>query len=95
MHETGLVRDLVRRITHAAHEAGADGVSDVHVWMGALVPFSREHFREHFEEEVRGTPVEGAALHIESSDDVGDANAQHVVLKRVGLRVPSDGQDEP
>ncbi|KUY61028.1 MULTISPECIES: hydrogenase/urease maturation nickel metallochaperone HypA [unclassified Burkholderia] len=95
MHETGLVRELVRRIAHAVHEAGANGVSDVHVWMGALVPFSLEHFREHFEEEVRGTPVEGAALHIESSDDIDDTNAQHVILKRISLRVPPDEQDGP
>jgi hydrogenase nickel incorporation protein HypA/HybF len=88
MHETGLVRDLVHRIAHAANEAGADGVSDVHVWMGAMVPFSAEHFREHFEEEVRGTPVDGAVLHIESSDNIEDANAQHVMLKRVCLHLP-------
>jgi len=88
MHETGLVRDLVQKIAHAAREAGADGVSDVHVWMGALVPFSEAHFRDHFEEEVRGTPVEGAVLHVESSDDIEDENAQHVMLKRFRLHLP-------
>jgi len=88
MHETGMVRDLVRKIVQTAQEAGAEGVNDVHVWMGALVPFSEAHLRDHFEEEVRGTPAEGAVLHIQVSDDVGSENAQQVILRRIGLRLP-------
>ena len=74
MHETGIVRDLVRRLEQAAHEAGAERVSGVEVWLGALSQFSPEHFREHFEDEARGTVAEGAALRIETSDDA-DASA--------------------
>ncbi|MBS2132199.1 hydrogenase maturation nickel metallochaperone HypA (plasmid) [Burkholderia thailandensis] len=88
MHETGIVRDLVSRIVRAAHEAGASKVRGVHVWIGALTSLSPEHLREHFEEEARGTPVEGTALHIELSDDTHHAQSQHVMLQRLDLEVP-------
>jgi hydrogenase nickel incorporation protein HypA/HybF len=87
MHETGIVRDLVQRLLQAARDAGARRVSGVSVWLGALSQFSPRHFREHFDDEARGTVAEGAALHIEISDDVADSNAQHVVLRSVDLDV--------
>ncbi|MFX1670744.1 hydrogenase maturation nickel metallochaperone HypA [Paraburkholderia sp. A2WS-5] len=93
MHETGIVRDLISRIVRAAHEAGASRVSGVHVWIGALTTFSPEHFRDHFEEEARGTAAEGAALHIEPSDDTRHTQAQHVILERLELDVPESKDD--
>lgn len=87
MHETGIVRDLVARLLEASRQAGAERVSGVSVWLGALSQFSPEHFREHFDDEARGTPAEGAALHIVASEDVSDPNAQHVVLQSVDLDV--------
>ncbi len=53
MHETGLIRDLVHRLEAAARDAGAEAVSGVQVWLGALSQMSAEHFREHFDDEVR------------------------------------------
>ena len=64
MHETGLIRDLVHRLEAAARDAGAEGVAGVEVWLGALSQMSAEHFREHFDEAVRGTVAEGALLNI-------------------------------
>jgi hydrogenase nickel incorporation protein HypA/HybF len=87
MHETGIVRDLVQRLVQAARDAGAERVIAVSVWLGALSPFSPEHFREHYDDEARGTMAEGATLHITASDDVTDPNAQHVVLQSVDLDV--------
>ncbi len=43
MHETGIVRDLVRRIEQAAGEAGAERVAGVTVWLV-------------FRHQVRGAP---------------------------------------
>jgi hydrogenase nickel incorporation protein HypA/HybF len=87
MHETGLIRDLVHRLEAAALDAGAGKVSGVEIWIGALSQMSPEHFREHFEEEIRGTVADGASLTIERSDDIDDPRAQSVVLRSVELQV--------
>lgn len=91
MHETGIVRDLVRHIERAAREARADRVAVVRVWLGALSQFSPTHFREHFDDEARGTVAEGAELDIEMSQDVRHPNAQSVVMQSLDLDVP-DGR---
>ncbi|MBL6749577.1 MAG: hydrogenase maturation nickel metallochaperone HypA [Nevskia sp.] len=88
MHESGIVRDLVRRLLAAAREAGAERVSGVTVWLGALSQFSAVHFREHFDEEAQGTAAQGAALHIEASDDTAHPQALQVVIRSVDLEVP-------
>ena len=88
MHETGIVRDLVRRLQAAAKDAGALRVSSVEVRLGALASFSPAHFREHFDEEVRGTLAAGATLRIRVSDDAGDPHAQDVMMETIDLEVP-------
>ncbi len=55
MHETGIVRDLLRRILEAATSANAEKVTAVEVRLGALTGFSPAHFRDHFAEEATGT----------------------------------------
>jgi hydrogenase nickel incorporation protein HypA/HybF len=87
MHETGLIRDLVRRLEAAARDAGAKKVSGVEVWLGALSQMSAEHFREHFEAETRGTIAEGALLTLDVSDEIDHPEAQSVMLQSVDLRV--------
>lgn len=90
MHETGIVRDLVRRLERAAGEAGATRVSAVEVWLGALSQFAPEHFREHFEDAARGTLAEGAKLRIEMSHDIGHPHAQDVVMESIELDLPDE-----
>ena len=92
MHETGIVRDLVRRIEIAARDAGARRVVGATVWLGALSQFSAAHFREHFDDESRGTLAANARLDIELSSDVRHPNAQSVVMQSLELDLP-DGQD--
>lgn len=87
MHETGIVKDLVRKIDAAARDAGAAHISAVAVWLGALSQFSPHHFEEHFEEEARGTRAEGARLSFEVSEDFLHPSAQHVVVQSVDLEV--------
>lgn len=87
MHETGMIRDLVHRLEAAARDAGAETVAGVEVWLGALSQMSAEHFREHFDEEVRGTVAEGARLKVEVSNDPTDPRAQSVMLQSVELNV--------
>jgi hydrogenase nickel incorporation protein HypA/HybF len=85
MHETALVRDVVRRIDQLARSAGARRVAGVKVWLGALSHLSADHFRAHFAIEARGTPAALAVLQIEVSDDPSDPQAQHVRLESVEL----------
>lgn len=87
MHETGLIHNLVHRLQAAARDAGAERVSGATVWLGALSQMSVEHFREHFDAEVRGTVAEGATLTIEVSDDPAAPDALSVVLRSVELEV--------
>lgn len=93
MHETGLVRDLVRRLEHAARDAGAERVCGAVVWLGALTNFSAEHFREHFDDEARGTLAEGAALKIETSQDIRHPHAQDVMMQSIELDFPDESGD--
>ena len=90
MHETGIVRDLVRRVESAARQAGAVRVAGVTVWLGALSQFSPAHFREHFDDEARGTLAEHAHLSIEASDDPRDPNALSVMIRTLELEVADE-----
>jgi hydrogenase nickel incorporation protein HypA/HybF len=87
MHETGITRDLVRKIEAISREADATRVVGVTVRLGALAQMSPSHFREHFDESAAGTVVEGADIRIIESDDVTDPDAQHVVLEDVQVEV--------
>ncbi|MGO9359525.1 MAG: hydrogenase/urease maturation nickel metallochaperone HypA [Xanthobacteraceae bacterium] len=93
MHETGIVRDLVRRLEAVARDAAAKRVVGVAVRLGALSQFSPGHFREHFDEEIRGTLAEGAALRILTSEDAADPCAQDVMIESIDLEVPDNGAE--
>ncbi len=85
MHETALVRDVVRRAEDLARSTGARRVVGVRVRLGALSHLSVEHFREHFDIEARDTLAAGAALEIEMSNDPDDPYAQAIRLESVDL----------
>lgn len=87
MHETGLVRDLIRRIDQAAAASGATRVACVRVWLGAFSHLSEAHFREHFVAEAQGSAAEGAELDITLSTDPADPDAQHLRLESLDLEV--------
>jgi hydrogenase nickel incorporation protein HypA/HybF len=85
MHETALVRDVVRRINDLARGTNARRVTRAKVWLGAFSHGSVEHFREHFIVEAQNSPAAGAALDIEVSDDPDHPHAQHIRLESVDL----------
>jgi hydrogenase nickel incorporation protein HypA/HybF len=85
MHETTLVRDIVRRIDDLARATNARRVTGAKIWLGALSHLSAEHFREHFAMEARDTLAARAVLDIEVSEDPDDPHAQHVRLDSVDL----------
>jgi hydrogenase nickel incorporation protein HypA/HybF len=85
MHETALVRDIVRRIGDLARATGAHRVTGARIWLGALSHLSAEHFREHFTIAARGTAAADATLAIEVSGDLDHPHAQHVRLESIDL----------
>ncbi|MDA8249332.1 MAG: hydrogenase/urease maturation nickel metallochaperone HypA [Rhodospirillales bacterium] len=90
MHETGIVRNLIRQLEQAVLDSGATGVSAVSVRLGALSLFSPSHFREHFDEEAIGTKAEKATLSILTSDDISAPHAQDVMIESISLEVPEE-----
>jgi hydrogenase nickel incorporation protein HypA/HybF len=77
------MRGLIGRIEQTARDNGLRSVTGVEVWLGALSQMSPDHFREHFEHATPGTIAEGARLDVELSNDFTDANAAHILLRRV------------
>lgn len=85
MHETGLMRDLMRKITNLAAAENADRVTGVTVWLGALSHMSPGHFQEHFNQAAAGTLAEGALIQCETSDDIDDPNADGILLRSIEM----------
>ena len=85
MHETALMKDLVRQVESVVTaEHGARAVA-VEIWLGALSHLSAAHFLEHFTAAALGSVADGAALDITVSDDIAHPRAQDVVLRRVDV----------
>jgi hydrogenase nickel incorporation protein HypA/HybF len=85
VHESGVVRDLVARIEEVARAQQAGKIRTIRVWLGALSHMTESHFLDHFRIESRGSLAEGAEVEVELSDDVGDPNAQGVLLRSLDV----------
>ena len=83
MHEISLIHDLMRKIETIARDQNAVKVVGVKVRLGALAHISADHFREHFEEESKGTIADGARLEVELLTDENDPQAQDIMLDSV------------
>jgi hydrogenase nickel incorporation protein HypA/HybF len=64
MHEMATARRLVTEALERMREDGREHVSDVEIVLGSAARLSAASVRAHFELAARGTPAEGAALHI-------------------------------
>lgn len=85
MHETGLLKDMLRQISVLAKCENANRIAAITVQLGALTQISPEHFREHFDIESKGTIAEGASLVIELNNDIQDPQAQEIILKDIEI----------
>ena len=83
MHEMSLIHDLMRKIETIARDQNAAKVVGVKVRLGALAHISADHFREHFEEESKGTIADGARLQVELLTDEKDPQAQDIMLDSI------------
>ncbi len=90
MHESSLMRGLLRTIEELAAREGASAVTAIRLRLGALSHFSPEHFREHFDRVAPGSCAEGATLEITTSDDIDDPHAQDVLIESVEVEVGTD-----
>lgn len=87
MHKASLMKDLMSNMESLAAMEGASRISHVNVWLGALSHMSAEHFRENFIEISKSTLAEGATLVVEVSRDIGDPNAQKLLLRGVEVEL--------
>jgi len=89
VHESSLMRALLRDVEAVAAAEGAPRVAAIAVRIGALAEMSPAHFREHFDEAARGTLAEGARCDVELSAAFDDPGAQHVTLVSVEVEEPA------
>jgi hydrogenase nickel incorporation protein HypA/HybF len=64
MSESEIAKLLVTEAVERLGDDGRSRVTDVEVVLGAAAGFSPESVRRQFELAARGTPAEGAALHV-------------------------------
>ena len=83
MHEFSLLKNLMHRIKTIAEDNNSDKVIGVKVKLGALAHISPNHFREHFEQAVKGTIADGAKLEVIALTDMSDPHAQEIILDSV------------
>ncbi len=85
MHEMSLINDLIHKMEAIARERKVSKITKARVRLGALSHISADHFRDHFVEGTKGTVAEGAALEIETSEDISDPHAQDILLLSVDV----------
>lgn len=83
MHESSLMKGLMRQILAEAESHDAKRVASVGVVLGALSNITPAHFGEHFADAARGTIAEGASLEITSAEDIADPHAQDIMITSV------------
>lgn len=83
MHESGMMKDMMASIERIISENRLVTVTRIKIRIGALSPFSADHFREHYDEAVAGSPIEHAALFLETADDIGADDALSIVLEEI------------
>lgn len=83
MHESSMMKGLLKQITAAAQSQRAARVASVQVVLGALSNITPAHFIEHFVEVAQGTIAEGAILDITCSEDIADPHAQDIMIVSV------------
>lgn len=91
MHESGVIRKLIRTAVGEA-EARGDRLLGIHVRLGALAGGTASHMREHFEIECRALKLEDIAIHIEEDPDY-PAGVELRSIELAGAEEPASGAD--
>lgn len=85
MHEMGLFRDLMEKLSQIAEEHPGKRIQKISLSLGALSHLSADHFRYHFDALCKGTAAEGAALDITVDSDKNASHAQGILLQSVDV----------
>ncbi|MDD5218732.1 MAG: hydrogenase maturation nickel metallochaperone HypA [Candidatus Omnitrophica bacterium] len=67
MHELHVVTDLFQDLLNHARDNQVTKITQVHLTMGDFTEINEDILRYFFESHSRGTPLEGAVLHIQKS----------------------------
>jgi hydrogenase nickel incorporation protein HypA/HybF len=80
MHEEALLKDLRRKIVEVARENGAEHVTRVRLWVGALCELNESGLKAAWPRTTKGTAAERSVLEVETSKDLHDPRAEDVIL---------------
>ena len=83
MHESSLVRALIRQIERIARDQGGVNVTSVSVEVGALSGLSEEHLKETFATLTAGTSLEGTRLRLNATKGIDAPNAQLLLIESI------------
>lgn len=85
MHESSLMKGLIRKVEEIAREQNANRITRIRITLGPLANISPAHLREHFVMSSRGTIAEEAELDISSANDLSSSVVNDVILQSVEL----------
>lgn len=80
MHESSLIKDMLNAADQVCREQGKKVVRKLTVELPEFGSLSEEHFRFHFDEEIKGTPWQNTALEIKRVRFGADAKLVSVTL---------------
>lgn len=86
MHESSLLKNLMRRIDETARQSGGGRVSVVRLKLGPLAHIDPDHLREHFEEAAVGTIAEHARLEIQTTEDWHELTLESIDVEPDAVR---------
>ena len=86
MHESGLMRGLVKQLDELARAHGCDSIVGVKLAIRESGGYSAEHFKEHFYAASGGSSAQHAVLDIEVTTDDTYVGAPQITI--VCIEVP-------
>ena len=87
MHESGLMRGLIRQLEALAETHACDSLAGVKLSIRESGGYSPEHFAEHFRAAALGTRAESAAVDIEVVTDEYHPGPPQITI--VSIEVPA------
>ncbi len=85
MHEEAMLQDVVRKAEEVARRERATRVTRVRLWVGARSHLAGPELKDRWAHAVTGTALAEAEVEIETSHDLGDPNAETVVLRSLDV----------
>ena len=86
MHESGLMRGLIKQLDELAQSHGSDRIVGVKLNIRESGGYSAEHFRDHFHAASTGSSAEDAAVDIEVVADELHLGSPQITI--VSIEVP-------